>query len=130
MWLLTMCVCCSSTFHASLDTWNRCLEMSVDGRSLWICELCMNLFAYVSSLAHFLTMFSLFLLFLLLLFFFFLNSYLSMSKYDAAAFCCEELILHDPMNHLLHCRLAEIYYTMGPSHMATARKYESNNLYM
>ena len=27
--------------------------------------------------------------------------YLDMSKYDAAAFCFEELVLHDPMNHLM-----------------------------
>ena len=47
--------------------------------------------------------------------------YLSMSKYDAAAFCFEECILHDPMNHMLHCRLAEVYYTLGD--YPTARKY-------
>eukprot|EP00615_Pteridomonas_danica_P013234 CAMPEP_0114336438 /NCGR_PEP_ID=MMETSP0101-20121206/5709_1 /TAXON_ID=38822 ORGANISM="Pteridomonas danica, Strain PT" /NCGR_SAMPLE_ID=MMETSP0101 /ASSEMBLY_ACC=CAM_ASM_000211 /LENGTH=146 /DNA_ID=CAMNT_0001468365 /DNA_START=442 /DNA_END=882 /DNA_ORIENTATION=- len=54
--------------------------------------------------------------------------YLSLSKYDAAAFCCEELILHDPMNHLLHCRLAEIYFTMGSAHVPNARKYFSQSL--
>jgi hypothetical protein len=124
VWLVTMCVILRLYMY-HLDTWNRCLVMSVAGRSLWICELYINLFAS-AFLNNFLTMFSLF----LLLSFLFLNSYLSMSKYDAAAFCCEELILHDPMNHLLHCRLAEIYYTMGPSHIATARKYESNKLYM
>lgn len=56
------------------------------------------------------------------------DMYLSISKYDAAAFCCEELILHDPMNHILHCRLAEIYYTMGAAHYANARKYFAQSL--
>ena len=50
------------------------------------------------------------------------NLYISLSKYDSAAFCFEELILSDPMNHMKHCRLAEIYYTMGREHYAAARK--------
>jgi len=54
--------------------------------------------------------------------------YLSLSKYDSAAFCFEELILHDPMNHLLHCRLGEIYFTLGRDHLFNARKYFSQSL--
>ncbi len=50
------------------------------------------------------------------------NIYLSLSKYDLAAFCFEELILGDVMNHMHHCRLAEIYYTMGRENYADARK--------
>ena len=54
--------------------------------------------------------------------------YLSMSKYDAAAFCLEECALHDPMNHILHCRLGEVYYTLGIEYFATARKYFAQSL--
>ena len=41
------------------------------------------------------------------------NIYLSLSKYDLAAFCFEELIIGNPTNHINHCRLGEIYYTLG-----------------
>lgn len=55
--------------------------------------------------------------------------YLGMSKYDAAAFCFEELLLHDPMNHVLHCRLGEVYFTLArPGDLANARKYFSQSL--
>jgi predicted Zn-dependent protease len=55
--------------------------------------------------------------------------YLGMSKYDAAAFCFEELLLHDPMNHMLHCRLGEVYFTLGrPEDLANARKYFAQSL--
>jgi tetratricopeptide (TPR) repeat protein len=54
--------------------------------------------------------------------------HLSMNKYDSAAFCFEELILHDPMNHLLHCRLGEIYYTLGRESLPGARKHFSQSL--
>lgn len=37
--------------------------------------------------------------------------YLIEQDYAKAAFCLEELILHNPHNHLLHQRLAEIKYT-------------------
>ena len=55
--------------------------------------------------------------------------YLGMSKYDAAAFCFQELLLHDPMNHMLFCRLGEVYFTLGrPEDLANARKYFSQSL--
>jgi tetratricopeptide (TPR) repeat protein len=53
---------------------------------------------------------------------------LSIGRYDSASFCLEEVILHDPMNHMLHCRLAEVYFTMGSVHFLTARKYFSQSL--
>lgn len=37
--------------------------------------------------------------------------YLIEQDYAKAAFCAEELILHDPHSHLLHQYLAEIRYT-------------------
>ncbi len=52
--------------------------------------------------------------------------YLSISKIDSAAFCLEELILHDPLNHVAHCRLGEVYYTLGSQEIA--RKYFSQSL--
>jgi len=39
--------------------------------------------------------------------------YLSEGDYSRAAFCAEELILHNPHNFFVHQRLAEIRYTMG-----------------
>ena len=32
---------------------------------------------------------------------------------QAAAFCYEELVLVRPSDHVVHCRLGEVYYTMG-----------------
>ncbi|CAN0515498.1 unnamed protein product, partial [Laminaria digitata] len=29
------------------------------------------------------------------------------------AFCYEELVLVTPSDHVVHCRLGEVYYTMG-----------------
>lgn len=40
------------------------------------------------------------------------NLYLSESEFGKAAFCMEELLLHNPHSHLYHQRLAEIRYTM------------------
>lgn len=40
------------------------------------------------------------------------NLYLSEYDYAKAAFCMEELLLHNPHSHLIHQRLAEIRYTM------------------
>lgn len=40
------------------------------------------------------------------------NLFLSEGDYAKAAFCMEELILHNPHNHLYHQRLGEIRYTM------------------
>lgn len=37
--------------------------------------------------------------------------YLQEQDYAKAAFCMEELILHNPHNHLIHQRYAEIKYT-------------------
>merc|ERR1719493_687290 len=34
-------------------------------------------------------------------------------EYSKAAFCCEEVLLHNPHNHLYHQRQAEIRYTWG-----------------
>lgn len=39
--------------------------------------------------------------------------YLQEQDYAKAAFCVEELILHNPHNHLLHQRYADIKYTQG-----------------
>ncbi|KAJ8922002.1 hypothetical protein NQ315_008640 [Exocentrus adspersus] len=39
--------------------------------------------------------------------------YLNEHDYSKAAFCVEELILHNPHNHLLHQRYADIKYTHG-----------------
>uniref|UniRef100_A0A023F9W7 ER membrane protein complex subunit 2 n=1 Tax=Triatoma infestans TaxID=30076 RepID=A0A023F9W7_TRIIF len=39
--------------------------------------------------------------------------YLLEQEYSKAAFCMEELILHNPHNHLFHQRLADIKYTQG-----------------
>lgn len=38
--------------------------------------------------------------------------YLSENEYSKAAFCMEEVMLHNPHSHLIHQRLAEIRYTM------------------
>lgn len=40
------------------------------------------------------------------------NLYLSEGEYAKAAFCMEELLLHNPHSHLIHQRLADIRYTM------------------
>ncbi|CAH1183256.1 unnamed protein product [Phaedon cochleariae] len=39
--------------------------------------------------------------------------YISEHEYSKAAFCVEELILHNPHNHLLHQRYADIRYSQG-----------------
>ncbi|XP_014287030.1 ER membrane protein complex subunit 2 [Halyomorpha halys] len=50
--------------------------------------------------------------------------YLCEQEYGKAAFCMEELLLHNPHNHLFHQRLAEIKYTQGGfENMDTARLY-------
>lgn len=40
------------------------------------------------------------------------NLYLGEGEFAKAAFCMEELLLHNPHSHLYHQRLAEIRYTM------------------
>jgi ER membrane protein complex subunit 2 len=40
------------------------------------------------------------------------NLYLAESEYSRAAFCMEELLLHNPHSHLIYQKLADIRYTM------------------
>lgn len=55
--------------------------------------------------------------------------YLQEQDYAKAAFCTEELILHNPHNHLIHQRYAEIKYTQGGfDNMELARSYFSQAL--
>jgi len=64
------------------------------------------------------------------------NLYLMESDYSKAAFCMEEVLLHNPYSHLIHQRLGEIRYTMGgqdnieiaKSYYAQAIKLNGNNL--
>lgn len=39
------------------------------------------------------------------------NLYLAEGEFGKAAFCMEEVLLHNPHSHLIHQRLAEIRYT-------------------
>ncbi|KAF7730080.1 ER membrane complex subunit 2 [Apophysomyces ossiformis] len=39
--------------------------------------------------------------------------YLMHHSYDQAAFCCEELLLLQPANHIFHLKYAELMYTMN-----------------
>lgn len=41
------------------------------------------------------------------------NMYLDQHLYEQAAFCCEELIVQQPANHIWYLKYAEILYTMG-----------------
>lgn len=64
------------------------------------------------------------------------NLYLAEGEYAKAAFCMEEVLLHNPHSHLIHQRLAEIRYTMGgldnieiaKSYYCQAVKLNNNNL--
>lgn len=64
------------------------------------------------------------------------NLYLAEGEYAKAAFCMEEVLLHNPHSHLIHQRLAEIRYTMGgidnieiaKTYYSQAIKLNSNNL--
>lgn len=38
--------------------------------------------------------------------------YLNKYMYEQAAFCCEELILLQPTNHIIYLKYAEILYTL------------------
>jgi len=40
------------------------------------------------------------------------NLYMNEGEYGKAAFCMEEVLLHNPHSHLIHQRLADIRYTM------------------
>ena len=39
--------------------------------------------------------------------------FLQEQDYHKASFCCEELLLHNPHNHLYHTRNGDIRYTIG-----------------
>lgn len=62
--------------------------------------------------------------------------YLQEGEYSRAAFCLEEVLLHNPYSHLIHQRLGEIRYTMGgqdnieiaKSYYAQAIKLNGKNL--
>ncbi|XP_066992830.1 ER membrane protein complex subunit 2-A [Anabrus simplex] len=62
--------------------------------------------------------------------------YLMEQDYARAAFCMEELVLHNPHNHLMHQRYADIRYTQGGfdnmelarAHYALAIKLNPNNI--
>eukprot|EP00752_Nemacystus_decipiens_P009223 g8238.t1 len=50
-------------------------------------------------------------------------------NYEAAAFCYEELVLISPSDHVVHCRLGEVYYTMGGAeNLLRARKHFSQSV--
>lgn len=52
--------------------------------------------------------------------------YISEQDFNKAAFCVEELILHNPHNHLLHQRYADIKYTQGGlENLEIAKSYYS-----
>lgn len=53
------------------------------------------------------------------------NLYMAEGEFAKAAFCMEELLLHNPHSHLYHQRLAEIRYTMVSSnwHRSCVRKH-------
>ena len=53
--------------------------------------------------------------------------YVLEQDYAKAAFCCEELILQHPHNHLYYQRYAEIRYTQGGvDHLEMAKVYYSH----
>ncbi|KAI8045418.1 ER membrane protein complex subunit 2 [Drosophila gunungcola] len=55
--------------------------------------------------------------------------YMAEGEFGKAAFCMEEVLLHNPHSHLIHQRLAEIRYTMGGvENVETARTYYSQAL--
>ncbi|CAM9464663.1 unnamed protein product [Choristocarpus tenellus] len=50
--------------------------------------------------------------------------HINASNYDAAAFCYEELVLISPSDPLVHCRLGEVYFTLGGGeNLMRARKH-------
>ncbi|KAF7277816.1 ER membrane protein complex subunit 2-like [Rhynchophorus ferrugineus] len=57
--------------------------------------------------------------------------YIAENDFNKAAFCVEELILHNPHNHLLHQRYADIKYTQGGiENFEQAKSYYSQALRM
>ncbi|CAD1469584.1 unnamed protein product, partial [Heterotrigona itama] len=51
--------------------------------------------------------------------------YLQEQEYSKAAFCMEELILHNPHSHLIYQRYAEIKYSQATNNIATSPKCPS-----
>jgi len=52
--------------------------------------------------------------------------YILEQDYNKAAFCMEELLLHNPHNHLYHLRNGDIRYTMGGfDQLETAEQFYS-----
>lgn len=52
------------------------------------------------------------------------NLYIAEQDFSKAAFCVEELILHNPHNHLLHQRYADVRYSQGgPENLELAKAY-------
>merc|ERR1719283_845573 len=52
--------------------------------------------------------------------------YIQDQDYAKAAFCCEEVLLHNPHNHLYHQRQAEVRYTWGGyEQLELAKQYYS-----
>ncbi|CAO1423311.1 unnamed protein product [Diamesa hyperborea] len=64
------------------------------------------------------------------------NLYLAEGDYSKAAFCMEEVLLHNPHSHLIHQRLGDIRYSMGgienieiaKTYYCQAIKLNANNL--
>ncbi|CAM9935117.1 unnamed protein product [Pylaiella littoralis] len=55
--------------------------------------------------------------------------HISALNFEAAAFCYEELVLISPSDHVVHCRLGELYYTVGGAeNLMRARKYFSQSV--
>lgn len=56
------------------------------------------------------------------------NLYLAEGEFGKAAFCMEEVLLHNPHSHLIHQRLADIRYTMVIEHSLSSSLVISNAL--
>lgn len=55
--------------------------------------------------------------------------YITEQDFSKASFCVEELILHNPHNHLLHQRYADIKYTIGGyENLELAKSYYCQSL--
>lgn len=55
------------------------------------------------------------------------NLYMAEGEFAKAAFCMEELLLHNPHSHLYHQRLAEIRYTLVSSIFCACENTENSN---
>lgn len=59
------------------------------------------------------------------------NLYMAEGEFAKAAFCMEELLLHNPHSHLYHQRLAEIRYTMVNRFSSPIRpETKTNSIYI